>query len=321
VGTAVPTALVIVLGGWWLASDKPTQIPFQAGDLVPEWQGLTSLVYVASIVVAFAGMEIGGYYARNTHRPERTYPFAVLLAAVVVATLSIFGSLAIAIVVPKDDVSLSGGVMQALTKFFDELGIGAIEKPVGVLIIVGVIGGLSAWAVGPALGMQSVAAEGGLPPFWARVNRRGAPVSVLLIQAVLATLLSLLLLLVKSINTYYWMLTALVAQTFIIMYLLMYASLVHLRRTRPEAERPFRVPGGDAGLYGIVGLGVAGSVFTFILGFVPASHLSVEATGAYVAVMLFGVLAVCVTPFLLHRDTPEAAPTLPVPPVDAPAAL
>ncbi|MPY96083.1 MAG: amino acid permease [Acidimicrobiia bacterium] len=308
VGTAVPTTLVIALGAWWLISDRPSQIPFEAGGLVPEWEGLASLVYVASIVVAFAGMEIGGYYARNTRRPERTYPLAVLAASTVVAALSILGSLAIAIVVPKTDISLSGGVMQALTRFFDQLGIGAIEKPIGVLIIVGVIGGLSAWAVGPALGMQSVAEEGGLAPFWARKNRRGAPVAVLLIQTVLGTLLSLLLLLVNSVNTYYWMLTALVAQTFIVMYLLMYASVIHLRRTQPDAVRPFRIPGGDVGLYGIVGLGVLGAVFTFVLGFVPANHLSVEATGLYVAVMLFGILAVCVTPFLLHRNTPDDAP-------------
>ncbi len=316
VGTAVPTALVVGLGGWWLASDRPTQIPFSGDALLPEWQGLSSLVYAASIVVAFAGMEIGGYYARNTHRPARTYPIAVLIAAVVVASLSIFGSLAIAIVVPKKDVSLSGGVMQALTRFFDELGLGPLEKPVGLLIIVGVIGvigGLSAWAVGPALGMQSVAAEGGLPKFWARTNRRGAPVGVLLIQAVLATLLSLLLLTVKSINTYYWMLTALVAQTFIIMYLLMYASVLYLRRSQPDAPRPFRIPGGDVGLYLVVGLGTVGAIFAFILGFVPASHLSVEATGAYVAVMVTGVLAVCITPFILHRKTPTAPDALDAP--------
>ena len=321
-GTAVPTALVIGLAGWWMASDRPTQIPFSPDALLPEWQGLSSLVYAASIVVAFAGMEIGGYYARTTDRPARTYPIAVLLAATVVATLSILGSLAIAVVVPRDDVSLSGGVMQALTRFFDETGLGALEKPVGILIIVGVVGGLSAWAVGPALGMQSVAAEGGLAPFWARTNRRGAPVGVLLIQAVLATLLSLLLLTVKSINTYYWMLTALVAQTFIVMYLLMYASVLHLRRTQPDAARPFRIPGGDVGLYLIVGLGTVGAIFAFVLGFVPASHLSVEATGAYVAVMVFGVLAVCVTPFILHRKAPRApsSPDVAVPPAPVPSA-
>ena len=96
--------------------------------------------------------------------------------------------------------------------------------------------------------------------------------------------------------------TALVAQTFLVMYLLMYAAVVHLRRTQPDAPRPFRIPGGRIGLVVIVGIGVTGSVFTFILGFIPASHLSVEGTVVYVLAMVVGIAAVCGTPFLLHRD-------------------
>jgi amino acid transporter len=319
VGTAVPTVLVIVLSFWWVGSGRPSQIPYSADKLLPEWEGLASLVYVAGIVVAFAGMEIGGYYARDTRNPRRVYPWAVLIACVVVATLSTLGSIAIAIVVPKGQVNLSGGVMQALTTFFDELGASWVVRPLGAVIMIGVIGALTAWTVGPALGMREVAAEGNLAPWWARQSRRGAPVSVLLLQALLGTALSLLLLFVKSINTYYWMLTALVAQTFLVMYLLMYASVVRLRRTQPDASRPFRVPGGQVGLVLTVGVGVAAALFTFALGFVPATHLGVDATIAYVAVMVIGILVVCVTPFLLHRR-PDEVPPEPVPvPAGTPA--
>ncbi len=125
---------------------------------------------------------------------------------------------------------------------------------------------------------------------------------MLLLQAAIGSVLSVLLLFVDSINTYYWMLTALVAQTFLVMYLLMYAALIHLRRTQPDTPRPFRIPGGTIGLVVVVGIGVIGSVFTFILGFVPASHLSVEGTVLYVLAMALGIIAVCGTPFLLHRD-------------------
>jgi amino acid transporter len=301
-GTAIPTLIVIVLGMWWLGSDRPSQIPWSAGAIIPEWEGLASLVYIAGIVVAFAGMEIGGYYARQVRNQKKVYPLAVGTAGVAVAALSILGSLAIAVVVPKDDISLSGGVMQALTTFFDDLDIAWAIKPIGLLVIVGVIGSLVSWAIGPAMGMQRVATEGALHPWWSRTNARGAPMSVLVLQAVIGSILSLLLLFVDSINTYYWMLTALVAQTFLVMYLLMYAAVVHLRRTQPDAPRPFRIPGGRIGLTVIVGIGVTGSVFTFLLGFLPASHLSVEGTVLYVLAMVIGIVAVCGTPFLLHRD-------------------
>jgi glutamate:GABA antiporter len=106
---------------------------------------------------------------------------------------------------------------------------------------------------------------------------------------------------VNNINTYYWMLTALVAQTFLVMYFLMYISVVRLRFTKPDAPRPFKIPGGKLGLAVIVGLGTAGAVFVFFLGFIPATSLSVSGTIAYVAVMAVGMIAIIGTPFLLHR--------------------
>ena len=72
-------------------------------------------------------------------------------------------------------------------------------------------------------------------------------------------MLALLLVFVNNINTYYWMLTALVAQTFLIMYFLMYIAVVRLRITQPEAPRPFKIPGGKIGLALIVGAGIIGA--------------------------------------------------------------
>jgi amino acid transporter len=114
------------------------------------------------------------------------------------------------------------------------------------------------------------------------------------------------------------MLTALVAQTFLVMYFLMYISVVRLRITKPDAPRPFKIPGGTPGLALVIGAGVAGALFTFFLGFIPASHLSAAGTIAYVAVMVFGLIAVIGTPFLLHRGPSakldaQADPSLPAP--------
>src|SRR5215469_9822499 len=301
IGTAVPTLAIIALGLWWVGSGNPSEIPFHAGAIVPGWHGLTSLVYAAGIVVAFAGMEIGGFYSHVTRNVKRTYPSSVLVAAVTVAALSILGSVAIAMVVPGKQIQLAGGIMQAVSIFFTKLGISSLIKPFGVLVIIGVLCGLASWSMGPAEGMRRVAADSHLSSWWFRTNRRCAPVSVLILQATLGSVLALAMIYVNNINTYDWMLTALVAQTFLVMYFLMYISVVRLRFTKPDAPRPFKIPGGKLGLAVIVGLGVVGAAFTFFLGFIPASSLSVSGTIAYVAVMAVGMIAIIGTPFLLHR--------------------
>jgi glutamate:GABA antiporter len=301
IGTAVPTAAIIGLGLWWVGSGNRSQIPYHATAVLPAWHGLASLVYAAGIVVAFAGMEIGGFYSHVTRNLKRTYPRSVLMAAVTVASLSILGSVAIAMVVPAKQIQLAGGIMQAVSVFFAKLGISALIRPFGVLVIIGVLCGLASWSMGPAEGMRRVAADGHLNPWWGRTNRRGAPTTVLILQATLGSLLALAMIFVNNINTYYWMLTALVAQTFLVMYFLMYISVVRLRITQPGTPRPFKIPGGKPGLALVIGAGIAGAAFTFFLGFIPATHLSTAGTISYVAVMAFGMLVIIGTPFLLHR--------------------
>ncbi|MFY9930463.1 MAG: amino acid permease [Streptosporangiaceae bacterium] len=301
VGTAVPTAAIIGLGLWWAGSGKHSEIPFHASAVLPAWHGLQSLVYAAGIVVAFAGMEIGGFYSHVTRNVKRTYPKAVLVAALTVASLSILGSVAIAMVVPGRQIQLAGGIMQAVSIFFGKLGIDGLIRPFGVLVIIGVLCGLASWSMGPAEGMRRVAADGHLNSWWGKTNRRGAPTSVLLLQATLGSLLAVAMVFVNNINTYYWMLTALVAQTFLVMYFLMYISVIRLRITKPDAPRPAKIPGGKVGLAVVTGLGIAGALFTFFLGFIPATHLSLSGTIAYVAVMAFGMIVIVGTPFLLHR--------------------
>jgi UDP-2,3-diacylglucosamine pyrophosphatase LpxH len=78
-------------------------------------------------------------------------------------------------------------------------------------------------------------------------------------------------------------------------------SVVRLRITKPDAPRPFKIPGGKPGLALVTGAGVVGALFTFVLGLIPASHLSLTGTTTYVAVMAFGMIAIIGTPFLLHR--------------------
>ena len=314
IGTAIPTAAIIVLGLWWTASGNHSEIPFHATAIIPAWNGLASLVYAAGIAVAFAGMEIGGLHSHVTRNVKRTYPGAVLIAAVTVATLSILGSVAIAMVVPGKQIELAGGIMQAVSDLLRQARHLRADQAVRVLVIIGVLRGLASWSMGPAEGMRRVAADGHLSPWWGRTNRRGAPTMVLLLQATLGSVLSLALIFVNNINTYYWMLTALVAQTFLIMYFLMYIAVIRLRITQPEAPRPFKIPGGKIGLALIVGAGIIGAAFTFFLGFIPATHLSTQGTIAYIAVMAIGMITIVGTPFLLHRGPSTTTDTQTDPP-------
>ena len=159
------------------------------------------------------------------------------------------------------------------------------------------------WIIGPATGLASVAQGGDAPRSWGRENRAGVPVGVLVAQAIGTTVFCLLFLFVPSVNTSYWILSALTAQIIIIMYALIFAAVLRLRYTRPDVPRPYRIPGGIVGVWITAGVGLAGAAFTFVLGFVPPDQLKTGSPALYVGGILLGIV---------RADTP-AVPRAPAP--------
>ena len=96
------------------------------------------------------------------------------------------------------------------------------------------------------------------------------------------------------------MLSAVTAQIVIIMYGLMFASVVRLRYTQPDTPRPYRIPGGKIGVWMVGGVGLAGCVVAFLLGFVPPSQLKTGNTVTYV-LLLFTATAVLTSPPLVMQ--------------------
>src|SRR3546814_3020480 len=85
-------------------------------------------------------------------------------------------------------------------------------------------------------GLLVAAEDGNLPEFFQRANRQGAPVVMLMTQAIIVTILSALFLFMPSVNGSYWLLAALAAQLYMLMYLLMFAAAIKLRSEEHTSE-------------------------------------------------------------------------------------
>lgn len=304
-GAIVPALLVIVLGVAFLADGNESNIPFSGDALMPNL-GLTNLAFLAGAILMFAGMEVAGFHADQSRNPGRDFPRAILLAAVIMVVFTILGSLALAVVVPQHEISLVGGVMQAFQAVFDDLGVGWLLIPTALLVTIGGVAHMVPWIIGPATGLSEVAANGEMPKALAHENAAGAPTRVLLLQAVGGSVFSLLFLFIPSVSTSYWILSVLTAQIIIIMYALIFAAVLRLRYTHPEVERPFRIPGGTAGVWIVAVVGLFGSALSFVLGFVPPDQLKTGNPVVYVIGIAVGLAILALPPFLFRRRPPDA---------------
>ncbi len=306
IGSIFPGILLIGLGiGWW-ASGHTLAITYHGAKSLMPPLNIANLVFFSGVILAFSGMEMAGFHAREAKNPKRDFPRATLLACVALVALYILGTLAIAFVVPQKSLELNSGLLQAFQAFFSKFGVSWLSRPVALLVFAGGIALLSTWMYGPARGFMRASFEGDFPRIFQGHNRRLAPTSVLWIQAGIGTLFALLFLFEPTISASYWILSALTTQLLVVMYVLMFAAVIRLRYTEPDRRRPYKIPGGLPGVWMMAGLGIAGCVFAFYVGFVPPSQVTTGNHTLYICLMILFTAILALPPlFIAHYRKPS----------------
>ena len=279
VGMIVPLGFIILLAIIWLAKGHPIAIEFTLTSMLPHWKNTESWVSLTAIMTSFLGMELAAVHVKNVQNPQRNFPRAMYFSVVLILTTMILGSLAIAFVLPQEQIGLVNGVMQAFTNFFKAYHLTALMPLLVVLLLIGSLGSMVNWIISPAKGLLLAADNGFLPHWLYRLNHHGVASRILILQAVLVTLLCGGFLLFPSINAIYWLFTALSTELYIVMYLVMFVAAIRLKGKFHHLPRPFAIPCGRVGYYITCALGIAGCLITLIIGFFPPEN-SMDVGGA-----------------------------------------
>jgi glutamate:GABA antiporter len=295
-GTIIPGGLIIVLGAMWFFSGNPLQVEFSAKALIPDMGSATQLVFFSGVLMALGGLEMSAVHARNVKNPQKNYPRAILLSAVIILGLYILGVLAIAVVIPRAEISLVAGSLQAFSVFVDSYGLKFLTPVIAALLALGAFGTLSTWIVGPSRGLLAAAKSGDLPPFFRRLNKHGMPLALLVSQAVLVSVFSLVFLVMPTVSSAYWILNVLAVELYLLMYMLMFASAIKLRYKKANVPRAYKIPGGDFGMWLVAGMGLIGCVFTFFIGFLPPEQIQTGSSLFYMLFLAISVVLFCLAP-------------------------
>ena len=309
-GTIIPGIVVIALGLlWWmrglplefLRAPSGAALPLHSHPVFfPHIAGLGSIAFLAGIILLFAGVEVQAVHVRSLETPARQFPQAVFAASLVIVILFLAGSLAVAAVIPADEISLTSGLMEAFRQMLKRFRLDWLTPVFGFLTAFGAIGGVMSWITGPSKGLLNTAEEGELPPALAQTNEHGAPTMLLLIQGAIVTVLACLYFVMKNVSVAFFVLSAMTVTLYLVMYILMYAAALRLRYTRPELPRPYRVPGGAAGMWIVSLIGLAGVIFACVVGFFPPANLPVGNPALYVGLVAGGMIVFIGAPLLIH---------------------
>jgi amino acid transporter len=301
VGMIVPMSLIIGLLFTWLLKGNPSAIHIDFKDLIPNWHKNQSWVSLTAIMTSFLGMELAAVHVRNVDNPQKNFPKAMLLSTIFILITMILGSLAIAVVLPRSEISLVQGVMQAFSNFLEAYHLSPLMPVLVIMLLLGSVGSMINWIISPAKGLLLAADHGFLPSWLYKLNNHGVASRILILQAILVTLLCCGFLLLPSVNAFYWLFTDLSTELYILMYVMMFIAAIKLKSKFKHNKRPFAVPGGKWGYYFTCALGLFGCIVTLIVGFFPPQEaITLNTANHFRLLFSCGILIMIAPAFILY---------------------
>lgn len=267
-GTLLPAALLIVFGAIWVFSGEKSQVPLEASAIIPPFTGIASIVLIVSNFLAYAGMEVNAVHVNQMKNPGRGFPRATLISAILILAIFILPTLAIAVAVPQKELGLTNGIMLAFQEYFGHWGVGEwATAVVSALIAAGALASVLTWIAGPSKGVLAAAETGLLPKLLQKRNKAGVQSGILMLQGSIVTVLAAIFIIVPNVSAAFVALIDMAAALYLIMYMLMFASAIVLRRTQPRVRRAYRVPALNL----VAGVGFFASLAAFVFAFIPPS--------------------------------------------------
>ncbi len=117
------------------------------------------------ICFGLVGLELASVMGDEIREPKRTLPGAVALGGVICGLLYMGATLTLFMALPKNQIGVLAGIMQAVSHLADQVGVGWITSPFALVLSISIAGIASAWLSGSAripfvAGLDSYLPEG-----------------------------------------------------------------------------------------------------------------------------------------------------------------
>jgi amino acid transporter len=298
IGIILPIICVILGGVDWWFTGHPLAISLKDTPLIPNFHHLSGLGYLIAVAISLAGIELTAVHAGNVIKPKQAYPISVFIAGIILIALLLSAELAIAIIVPANQLSVASGLLDALKLFCQQTHWQHLLWPILLLVFLGNVGSITAWMLGVTRGMLVACQRNHTAKILQKTNRRAAPIGILIFEAIIFTLASCVFLLFPSITDSFWLILDVSSQISLIYYVILFMATIRLRDLPPLAEG-FIVPGGKILLWILMGLGIITATTAFLLGYIPPADLTGQQTLVFHSIMSVGLIIAILLPLLL----------------------
>jgi amino acid transporter len=282
----VSVALLAALGvaAWWRFGSATV---IDAGTMRPHTR-LTDLIFWSALAFAWTGPEAASFMGGEIDDPRRTVPRALGIAAPMIAVLYLLGTASVLISVPAGGTSALYGVLQAISGAAQRFGMSWLVPVGAVCVTITCLSSVCAWLGAVARIPFAAGIDHYLPKSFAYLHPRyGSPVVAILMQAVIAALFAVLGQAGTSVKGAYDVLVSMTVIGVMVPFLGLFGAAIKLSGGPPR-EGASRIPGGRWVLVTLALVGLATTLGSIVLAFVPAAD---DATPALTMVKVAGLNA------------------------------
>ena len=282
VGTGIAAAVLVGLGVI-LATRFGTHLDSAEFRLPADYRSVLNSFGV--ICFGLVGLELASVMGDEIRDPVRDMPGAVAWGGIISGALYIATTLTLLVAISKSQISVLGGIMQAVGHMASRVGIAWITVPFSLMLSLSIAGIGSAWMAGSARIPFVAGLDSYMPAWLGRVHPKYAtPYAALIVQAIVSSALVVLNFAGgERVQGAFQRMLSLAVVLQLVPFLYMFAALVRFGWRGDTAARYRRST--------LLGAGVAGFVTTFLgiaLVFFPAQQI--RSVSSYEVWMIGGTL-------------------------------
>jgi amino acid transporter len=264
----VPALTLIIMGG--VAWDRfGSATDFSLAHLWPSthWK---DIAFWSTIAFALAGVESASVMGEEIKDARRNIPRALLIAGTIITLTYMLGTICLLLALPRSEISGLQGIMQAIAKAADRVGLNSATPIAALLITISGLGTVGAWLAAVARLPFVAGVDRFLPAAFGRLHPKwGTPHVALWTQSSVAALFVLLGQAGTNVKGAYDVLVSMGVITYLIPFLFIFGAMIKLQK-EPAGPEVMLVPGGKVVAVSLSLLGFTATTVAIVLALIPS---------------------------------------------------
>jgi len=222
-GVIIPVAGLSIIGWFWFSGETFAAAWNPKGMSIGEGMGSS----ISLTLWAFLGMESAAQNSDAVENPKRNVPLACMFGTLGAAAIYILSTTVIQGIVPNAELAQSTGPFGLAYAHMFSPAVGSI---IMALAIFACLGSLLGWQFTISQTAKAAADERMFPKFFSKVNRLGAPITGMIVMAVVQSALALSTI-SPSLSEQFSVLVNLAVVTNVVPYIISLSALIVMMKT------------------------------------------------------------------------------------------